>query len=179
MLMMFAIFIWGFSEATLFFIIPDVLLSLYAIRTKSINRVIIANVVCVLGAMIGGTLMYVLSVSGVELIDVLMTLPAIHPHMIEHVHAELASNVFTALITGPLFGVPYKIFAVIASEYTTLLMFLLLSIPARLTRFLLISMISYILSHYVFNRLDIRTKYIIWFVVWFIGYSAYFIAVGL
>lgn len=178
MLMMFAIFIWGFSEATLFFIIPDVLLSFYAIQTKSIRKVSIANLVCVFGAMVGGTLMYMLSQSDVDTLSILLNIPAIHSHMVEHAENQLSSNVFTALITGPLFGVPYKIFATVAHEYTNLFTFLVVSIPARLARFAAISALSYILSHIVFKQLELKKKYLIWFSVWIIGYSAYFIAVG-
>lgn len=178
MFMLIAIFIWGFAESTLFFIIPDVLLSLYAIQKNTFVRVILANVICVLGAIVGGTIMYSLSATNIDVISVLMHIPAIHPHMVEHVHEQLSSNVFIALITGPLFGVPYKIFASVAPEYTSLILFLMVSIPARLARFLFISVLSYVLSHYVFNQLSMTAKYCVWGAVWLIGYSIYFYLIG-
>ncbi|MFC3899959.1 hypothetical protein [Aliicoccus persicus] len=176
--MVIAIFIWGFAESTLFFIIPDVLLSLYAIQKNGFVRVILANFICVLGAIVGGTITYSLSAGGTDLINVLMNVPAIHPHMVEHVHEQLSSNVFVALITGPLFGVPYKIFASVAPEYTSLAIFLMVSIPARLARFLFISILSYMLSHYVFKQLSMTAKYCVWSAVWLIGYGIYFCIIG-
>lgn len=174
----FAIFIWGFSEATLFFIIPDVLLTLYAVLTRSFRKVLVACLICVLGAMFGGTFMYTLPFYENEISGIVFRSRFINLEMIEHVHATLRSNLWMGLITGPLFGVPYKLFALIAPNYTSLSLFLLITIPARLSRFILFSGLAYVLSHYVFKGLSVRMKIIVWSIVWIVGYLLYFIAIG-
>jgi len=48
--------LWGFAEATLFFIVPDVLLSWLALRSP--KRGLIACLFALLGALIGGSAMW-------------------------------------------------------------------------------------------------------------------------
>src|SRR5436190_22833846 len=47
---------WGLAEATFFFIVPDVLLTLIACRT--IKPALKATVAALIGALAGGTIMY-------------------------------------------------------------------------------------------------------------------------
>lgn len=175
MVMMIIIFIWGLSEATWFFIIPDVILSLYALRTKKFKYILYANIVAVSGAMLGGIIIFMWSSFNSDCVETIMLdIPAVHEYMIEHVRNTMAENTFTALITGPLFGVPYKLFAAAAPEYTGILLFLVFTIPARLLRFLAVSATAYVLSHYIFKTLSMNVKIIIWSVVWIIVYVIYF-----
>ena len=175
MVMMIIIFIWGLSEATWFFIIPDVILSLYALRTKKFKYVLYANIAAVSGAMLGGIIIFMWSSFDSDYVETIMLgIPAVHEYMIEHVHNAMAESTFTALITGPLFGVPYKLFAAAAPQYTGILLFLIFTVPARLLRFLAVSVIAYVLSHYIFKTFSIYVKIIIWAVVWIIVYLIYF-----
>lgn len=175
MVMMILIFIWGFSEAVCFFIIPDVILTFYALCNKKFKYVVYANAAAVSGAMIGGITVFVWSsISPEHAENFMLGIPAVHEYMIEHVHQTLENSIFTALITGPLFGVPYKLFASAAPEYTGMLIFLLFTIPARLLRFLLVSSIAYLLSHYIFKNLSFWLKTVIWLIVWIIVYIIYF-----
>ncbi|TFU61243.1 hypothetical protein E4T89_08510 [Jeotgalicoccus nanhaiensis] len=175
MVMMIVIFIWGLSEATWFFIIPDVILSLYAIRKKKFKYVIYANLTAAAGALAGGIIIFIWSSSNAGQTEAFMlSIPTVHEYMIEHVHRTMRDSTFTALITGPLFGVPYKLFAAAAHEYTGLVLFLIFTIPARLLRFLTVSIIAYALSHYVFKTLSMQMKVIIWSIVWIIVYVIYF-----
>ncbi|MBB6424209.1 hypothetical protein [Jeotgalicoccus coquinae] len=173
--MMILIFIWGFSEAVWFFIIPDVILSLYALQIKKFKYVLYANAVAVTGAVIGGTGIFIWSSFNAEQAEAfMMGIPAVHGYMIEHVHRTMAGSTFTALITGPLFGVPYKLFAAAAPEYTGIALFLLFTVPSRLLRFIIVSSIAYVLSNYIFKTLGARIKIIIWLCVWMIVYVIYF-----
>lgn len=175
MVMMMIIFIWGLSEATLFFIIPDVILSLHALWTKNFKYVLYANIVAMAGAMFGGIIIFLWSSFDAEYVETIMLgIPATHEYMIEHVHHSMEDSTLTALLTGPIFGVPYKLFAAAAPEYVGIVLFLIFTIPARLLRFLTVSVIAYVLSHYMFNKLSMRMKIIIWSVVWIIVYVIYF-----
>ena len=49
-------FLWGWSEATLFFIVPDILLTLLALR--SLRTALVACVWASVGAIVGGAMTY-------------------------------------------------------------------------------------------------------------------------
>ncbi|CEA03667.1 hypothetical protein BN1048_02168 [Jeotgalicoccus saudimassiliensis] len=175
MVMMMLVFIWGFSEAVWFFIIPDVILSLHALRTKKFKYVLYANLICVTGAAAGGVYVFIWSSLDAGRAEAFMTgIPAVHDYMIEHVHRAMTDSILTALITGPLFGVPYKLFAAAAPEYTGIVLFLLFTVPARLLRFIAVSTVAFVLSSYVFTTLSGRLKIIIWCCVWITVYFIYF-----
>jgi len=58
-------FIWGFAEATLFFIVPDFLLTLAAIKLGW-RKALLLILYCLSGALFGGAVMYGLAVFDVE-----------------------------------------------------------------------------------------------------------------
>lgn len=169
------VLLWAFSEATWFFIIPDVILSLSAILIIKYKKVFMLNVIALGGAMLGGAIVYLYSSYDLDTVENFMIkIPAIHDYMLQHVHESLSENGVIALIGGPLVGVPYKLYAMIAPEYVSLWLFLLMTIPARFIRFILISSIAYVLSHMVFKNLSVKLKVFIWFFVWLIVYIVYF-----
>lgn len=175
MVMMIAAFVWGFSEATFFFIIPDVLLSYYALRTNGLKKIFLLNIICIAGAALGGGVIFIMSsIDHSAVIDFMLAVPAIHTYMLQHVESEMAAGTFTALVTGPLFGVPYKLFAAFAPLYTNIFIFILFSIPARFIRFIIISLLAYMLSHKIFKGLSVKVKTLIWLLVWIIVYVIYF-----
>lgn len=173
--MMTLIFIWGFSEASWFFVIPDVILSLYALTVPRLKKVIWANIICLAGAMIGGILVFTISTNQHALIqEWMLKIPAIHGYMIEHVQQTMDEEGPFGIIFGPLFGVPYKLYALEAHNYTNAFIFILITIPARLLRFILVSVVAFILSHQLFGNMGLKFKIIIWCMVWIIVYTIYF-----
>lgn len=129
---------WGFAEATLFFIVPDVLLS-YATLRRGIRVGLFAGLAAVLGAMAGGTAMYLWGSrdpAGVE--AALDRIPAISAAMIETVRSDMTRDWIAVLFAGAFGGVPYKIFAAEAAPADVGLgAFLAMSAPARYARFAL------------------------------------------
>ena len=119
---------------------PDVLLTLIAQR-RGFRAAIVATVCAVLGACLGGALMWRLGRDHqASMIALLDWLPAISPEMIASAAPVLARNPFDALVEGAFSGVPYKVFAALAAHAgISLAPFLLITIPARAARFLLAS----------------------------------------
>jgi membrane protein YqaA with SNARE-associated domain len=132
-------FLWGLAEATLFFIVPDVLLSLLALKDR--RRAWIASGYAVAGALIGGALMYRwAALDAVHVRSLLVALPAISPDLLEQVRQQLDSLGYASLFVGAFSGVPYKIYAVEAGAAALpLATFLVLTIPARALRFLVVA----------------------------------------
>jgi membrane protein YqaA with SNARE-associated domain len=100
-------------------------------------------VVCgwaLLGAVLGGGAMYLWGwLDPASAAAVLDFIPAINPAMVDGVESSLEQDGLWALFTGPAKGVPYKIYAVKAGELGfSAAGFLLVSLPARLLRFVLV-----------------------------------------
>lgn len=100
---------WGFAEASLFFLVPDVLLS--AIALCDHRKALFACLAAAAGAMVGGVLMYVWgSLSPDAALNIVERVPGISPEMIARVRDELASQGVMAMVFGPLSGTPYKVY---------------------------------------------------------------------
>ncbi|MCB0359782.1 MAG: hypothetical protein KDD44_09100 [Bdellovibrionales bacterium] len=102
--------IWGFAEATLFFIVADVLLTFSAVGDREATRR--ACVSATIGALLGGSLMYVLSSHYPGSLDpVFLKLPGVHEQTLLSV-IELTERLGAfALFPAGFLGIPYKLFA--------------------------------------------------------------------
>jgi membrane protein YqaA with SNARE-associated domain len=127
-------FLWGFAEGTLFFILPDVPLSLAAMFRP--RRALVHLVAIVAGAVLGGALMFSWSARGPSAHDAVAKIPLVTPAMFERVEKDYGEFGVWAAAMGPVRGIPYKVYAVEAPAHCGLLSFLLITIPARLWRLL-------------------------------------------
>jgi hypothetical protein len=132
-----AAFFWGFAEATLFFIVADVLLSLLVVW-RGWQVALPAALAAALGAVPGGALMLAWSAQNpAGLLAVLERLPSIDAAMIATAGEALAGNWFSAILAGAFSGVPFKVFAAQAwPAGIGTLAFLLATVPLRLVRYL-------------------------------------------
>ncbi len=129
-------FLWGFAEATVFFIVPDVYLGFVALFHW--RRGLSAAIAALLGAMLGGSVMYVLAMNDPSALrGFLIHVPLIDTALVNEVAENLRSDGLVTILTGPLRGTPYKIYAAQAGEQAfSFPSFLLMTVPARLERFL-------------------------------------------
>ena len=158
----------------MFFLVPDVLLSALAILDWRLA--LAACILATAGALAGGTLMFLAGRRDAARAEAfLLRIPGIGPAMLERVRGEVASRGFTAVLLGPLSGTPYKLYAVEAGRrglpFTA---FLLVSIPARLTRFLAVTLLAAWLAHGAFPQLAVAWQFGIWFGAWAAFYAWYF-----
>lgn len=126
-----------------FFIVPDVWLSLLA--RKSLRHALVASLYALSGALTGGALVYLWASHDPATVTALIEkVPAISFGMIDQVRADLEQQGAWAIITGPFQGIPYKTFASQAPEagipLATLLAY---SIPARLLRFIVVTLVCF------------------------------------
>lgn len=175
-----AAFLWGIAEATVFFIVPDVLLS--AIGCRSIRKGLKATALAILGAIIGGTIMYFVGQHSLDQSQAFLTrIPAIHPQLVERVQTQLSTHGLLAVIIGPTEGIPYKIYATEwGIRHGNLFTFLLITIPARGVRFLLsvfvANGIARLAQPWTKRRTAIEMTILIIF--WIVFYLAYFSLLG-
>lgn len=131
---------WGFAEATVFFVVPDVWLSAVAMRRTSRGVACAASATA--GALAGGAVMHRWGARVVaqDSARALTRIPAVSPAMVERVERDMAARGFTAVLLGPLRGTPYKLYARTAGlRGDPLPSFLAWSVPARAPRFLVVT----------------------------------------
>jgi membrane protein YqaA with SNARE-associated domain len=134
-------FAWGLAEATLFFVVPDVLLSLVSIF--SLRRVWRHIAAAIAGAVAGGALMFFWEQTNpVSAIAAVKKVPFVTERMFAHVDAGYQKSGMLAVYIGPMTGTPYKIYAVVAPKFVSFAAFVLATIPARGWRFILVSLFS-------------------------------------
>lgn len=128
-------FLWGFAEATVFFIVPDVLITLACLLSVKQGLKQLGAVLA--GSLAGGILMYLAAIGHPsQMIRLVEAVPFVRPEMLGTVRADLAAHGAWALCLGPLSGIPYKIYAVLAPARISLIPFVSVSVPARLERLL-------------------------------------------
>ena len=130
--------LWGFAEATLFFVVVDVFLTDRTIA-KGPRAALRFALLALAGAIAGGAVMYVLALRDPSTVhNVLALLAAIDDELIAIVVADLNRDGLMALFSGAFTGKPYKIFAAqAATAGVPLASLLLVTIPARLFRWFL------------------------------------------
>jgi membrane protein YqaA with SNARE-associated domain len=128
--------LWGFAEGTLFFILPDVPLSLAAMLRP--RRALIHLAAIVAGALLGGAVMFSWAAHGPAARHAVAHVPLVTPAMFERAESDYRQFGIWAASMGPVRGIPYKVYAVAAPEHSSLGSFLLVTIPARIWRLLVV-----------------------------------------
>lgn len=170
-----AAFIWGVAEATLFFFVPDAVLSYIGLKhgVKSAAR---ASLIAAIGAGIGGAIMALWSLSDPETARAaVLAVPAISEAMAVRAADAMAGNWFVATLLGPLSSTPFKLYAILAPHAgASVPAFALAGIIARLPRFLVVSigvaLIGRVLSRWFSER------QLLWLLIgaWVLFYAVFF-----
>lgn len=163
--------IWGFAEGTLFFIVPDVLLS--ALALSNLRRALLACLFATAGAMIGGALMYGWGQAAPETaVGMVARVPAVSAEMMTLAYDDMTRMGAIATIFGPLTATPYKVYASqAASAGIPFAVFMLVTPVARLPRFLLVSVLAGGLARWLRPRMSSAMLYGIWAVAWLTVYT--------
>lgn len=167
---------WGFAEATLFFVVPDVLLTwLAGFRARLAWRAVMA---CLVGALVGGTLMFVLARSEPATARAwVAAVPAISEGFMAATGSALREDFGPAMLRAGFTGVPYKVLAVESgAEGQSFAAFLAFSVPARLSRWILLLLVAQGVAAFVRARVrrPDRVLWTLWAVGWGLVYAVYF-----
>jgi hypothetical protein len=150
--------LWGVAEATLFFIVPDLLISWVAMN-RGFKAGAWASLFAALGAVVGGAVIFLWSVNdptGAH--RAVAAVPAISDRMIADAQADIDKNGwFIAAMKGPLTSTPYKVYALLAPKSgAPLAAFAPAALPVRLPRFLLVAGCFALIGHLFRARIDRR-----------------------
>ncbi len=171
-----AAFIWGVAEATLFFFVPDVLLSYIGVK-RGVKAAARASLIAAVGAGIGGAVMVLWSISNPDAVrEAVLAVPAISEAMAARAESAMAAQGwFAATLFGPLSSTPYKVYAIFAPHAgAPLPLFVLASVVARLPRFLLVGCGVALIARWLEPRLGPRR--VLWLLIgaWVAFYAAFF-----
>jgi membrane protein YqaA with SNARE-associated domain len=170
-----ASFIWGVAEATLFFFVPDVLLSYIGVKhgPRDAAR---ASVVAAIGAAVGGVLMFLWSQADpARAFAAVSAVPAISAEMMRQAHDAMRGDWFGATMLGPLSSTPFKVFAITAPQTgVTLWAFAAASIAARLPRFLIVSVGAALIGQGLSRWLSERRLLWVLAGAWLLFYAVFF-----
>lgn len=168
-------FFWGLSEATFFFIVPDVFFAFTALFIPTLG--LIHGIVTIFGSMVGGIIMYKLaSIYPLALQNFLNQIPGINEHMITQVYTNFNTMGLKALFIAPLSGVPYKIYGVEAAiAKIDFAQFILMTFPSRLIRILAVSLIASGVGKIFQKNIEQHTKrWVVFYItLWIIIYVLY------
>lgn len=130
--------LWGVAEATVFFIVPDVVVTA-AVAKFGIRPGLRLAVVAALAASFAGLAMWLWGAQdAASARHLMLAIPAIGPDLLVRAHREIASNWAIHLLVGAVTGVPYKLYAVEAgARGLNPILFIPASFVARLARFAL------------------------------------------
>ena len=173
-------FAWGFAEATLFFLVPDVFVTLIAIR--ALKPALRATLLALAGALAGGAIMYAFGLEAPGSARVFLDyVPGISSELVARVERQVGDGGLLAVLLGPAKGIPYKIYAVEwGARGGDLVTFLLISIPARYARFVLTAIGARFMARVLAPLTGRRTKVevLLYAFFWVAFYSFYFARLG-
>jgi membrane protein YqaA with SNARE-associated domain len=150
--------VWGFAEATLFFIVPDVLLTWIAVK-RGWREAIAAALLATAGVAMGGALMYHWAHGDAEAARAAVErVPAVSAAMMESVRRALGEGGLAAMFKGAFTGTPYKAYAVEAGAAGSgLAPFLAATVGARMLRFAIAILAAASAARVLESRLHPRT----------------------
>jgi membrane protein YqaA with SNARE-associated domain len=166
--------LWGLSEATWFFIVPDVIISVIALKYGS-RKGLMACAACVVGAIIGGISVYFWGKADIVSVRAFFDLlPAIAPSTIERAGLEIAGpSLGLSMLKGSMSGVPFKLYASEAGAAgLSLATFVALTPLVRLPRFLIAATGAALARRYA-PRVLLAHKFKLLSGFWIVFYALY------
>jgi hypothetical protein len=167
--------LWGFCEATLFFIVADVPISYIAVRCGR-KAALRASVFAAIAAAVGGVvLLFWAGQHGDAVQQIFLMLPAIDPSLIAQTERDFAAGGYVAMALGAFQGVPYKLYVMAAAPTAPggILIFALASFIARLPRFVLAAVVADAVSHYAGRWCSLCVRLVILSLFWICFYAWY------
>jgi membrane protein YqaA with SNARE-associated domain len=171
--------LWGIAEASLFFVVPDVLITFVVMRFGLRQGLLL----CVVAAIFAAGTGYGMWLWGAHDPEgarhVMLLVPAIGPDLLARAQNEIAAGWPIHLVTGAMTGVPYKLYAVEAgAQGISPLLFLPMSFVARLSRFVLTAVAAAAGREAVTRLGKPGWRYGIWALAWIATYGFYWTTRG-
>ena len=171
--------LWGLAEATLFFVVPDVLLTFVALYAPRRSVKLMAFILG--GALAGGTVMFYLGAKSPESAgSAVRRVPFVSAAMFEKTHRGFEHDGIWTLAKAAGNGIPYKVYCVQASRYGNWGAFIVVSVLARLERFAPFWLAASLLGMVFRERIQRKPLLpaLAHISLWILGYAWYWSKIG-
>jgi hypothetical protein len=167
-------FLWGFAEGTLFFIVPDLVLSWASLASAKCGIKILGSILA--GAVLAGLCMYMWAIWQPNAAhSAVASVPFVRARMFDKVQDDYRSHGVTGIFYTLGTGIPYKVYAVLAPPITTPGMWALVSVLARLERvalsWLVPTFLGWFLKRWIRNHQRLTAA--LWLAFWVVSYAIY------
>jgi hypothetical protein len=169
---------WGAAEASLFFIVPDVLIGWLALR-GGLRPGARAALFAAVGAMLGGALIFAWAAANpLAALNAVEAVPGVSTAMVGAAREDIDERGWLlATLSGPLSATPYKVYAALAPEVdASLPVFAAAALPTRLPRFLMVALVFALLGRLLRDRVPPRRLLAIYAIGWVLFYSWFWTA---
>lgn len=174
-----ASFVWGLAEATLFFVVPDVVVGAVAIVAP--RKALTAALAAVAGAVVGGIVWWLAASSPDTATHVVDSVPAIHGSAFVEASARISDSGGAALLAAPFTGIPYKVWALeLALRGWALPPLLLWTVAGRALRLVPLALVTAAAGWAArrWLRVASRNLLILWGAGWIVIYAVYWSRTG-
>lgn len=163
---------WSAAEAAIFVLVADIPISWIAVKSGTKAGMLAAIVAAF--ASIAGTLAVLLWASHhpAAATAAMTALPGIDSALVAEA-ADRFHHGWLAVLGGAFSGIPFKLFALEASQHAAI-GFLLLAPLLRLPRFLAVAIFAGSISRLLEKRLNVRQRLLLLSALWVLFYSVYF-----
>ncbi len=148
-------FLWGFIEATLFFIVADVAVGWVALHANA-KRTTQAALLALAGATLGGLFIFFAPAFFAAAIP---NVPGVGDGQIAFANEQVAEHGWRALLTVAWTGLPYKVVATsFVATSPPFLLFVGLTLAARALRFGPVAAVFYVIGRLLRGTIDARPR---------------------
>ena len=167
--------LWAAAEATVFFIVPDVLLTAAAIKFDIRRALALSLLAAGVASLIGLGMWWWGGHDPEAARRTMLMVPAIGPDLLARAHHDVERRWFSHLVIGAMSGVPYKLYAVEAgARVINPWLFVPASFAARFSRFFL-TVVATAAGKELLSRANLaRWSWPAWAIAWFLVYATYF-----
>jgi membrane protein YqaA with SNARE-associated domain len=168
---------WGFAEATLFFVVPDVWITWVALH--GLRQGMVAVTWTLAGALAGGVAVYLAAhANQMVVLALLERVPAIGDMLVMRAYGHLEQHGWTGPLLGGFSGVPYKLYAAMAEGAGLgLPVFLSATAVARGLRFAAFALLAWLVARWCRPRIGMAWTRRLWLGAWVTGYALYWMHV--
>jgi len=171
---------WGFAEAVIFFIVPDVWLGLVALYAP--RRMLIALLAIIVGAAVGAMVLYLATLAfGTGVSDVIVALPGISPADLDQARGELTDQGAIAFLNGIFQALPVKVYIHAAAlEAIDLWAVVLATVANRIERLLVFGLVMAIVGRLARPAIARwpREAALLYGLAWVIFYTGFLLGAG-
>jgi hypothetical protein len=167
-------FLWGFAEGTLFFIVPDLILSWASLSGVRCGIKIFGAILA--GAVIGGLCLYSWALWRPDSArSAVASVPFVRARMFDKVEEDYRTHGVSGIFYTLGTGIPYKVYAVLAPPITSPTTWAFITVAARFERMALSWLIPTFLgwSLRLWIRSHQRLTVALWLGFWVVTYAIY------